>query len=216
MNPALAGVALAVLLGAVVAVSARTARTAMLGLVLAMVGACFLAEPLPDSLGLAIRLVGTVLAGYLLWIAGRDRDARTGGSRLGWPAEILIAAAAAVVGFGSHGLGAPANGPALAQACGFAIAALAVAPLLNGRDILRIGLGAILLTIGAILVRAGLGGTPGNLEQVVTAGFVAVVGAVVAALAVAARTDGVPGFDLAPGPGDRIRRPPDAHPIEPR
>ena len=216
MNPALVGVALAVLLGAVVAASARTARTAILGMVLAMVAACFLADPLPDSLGLAIRLVGTLLAGYLLWIAGRDQDARTAGSRLGWPAEILVAAAAAVVGYGSHGLGAPANGPALAQACGFGVAALAVAPLFNGRDVLRIGLGAILLTTGAILVRTSLGGTPGNLEQLVTAGLVAVVGAVVAALAIAARTDGVAGFDLAPGPGERARRPPDAHPIEPR
>jgi hypothetical protein len=216
VNPALVGVVLAVLLGAVIAASARTARTAILGLILAMVGACFLADPLPDSLALAVRLVGTILASYLLWIAGRDQDARTGGSRLGWPAEILIVASAAVVGFGSHGLGAPANGPALAQACGFGVAALAVAPLFNGRDVLRIGLGAILLTTGAILVRAGLGGTADNLEQVVTAGLVAVVGAVVGALAVAARTDGGAGFDLSAGPGERVRRPPDAHPIEPR
>lgn len=216
MNPALAGVALAVLLGAVVGASARTTRTAVLGLILAMVGASFLAEPLPDSLGLAARLVGTLLAGYLLWIAGRDPDARTGGSRLGWPAELLVATAAAVVGYGSHGLGAPANGPALAQAAGFALAALAVAPIVNGRDVIRIGLGAIMLITGGILVRTGLGGTPGNLEQLMTAGLVAVVGGVVAAMAVAARTDGIASFDLAAGPVERIRRPPDAHPIEPR
>ncbi len=216
MNPALAGVALAVLLGAVVAASARTTRTAVLGLILAMTGASFLADPLPDSLGLAARLVGTVLAGYLLWIAGRDPDARTGGSRLGWPAELLVATAAAVVGYGSHGLGAPATGPALAQAAGFALAALAVAPLFNGRDVVRLGLGAILLMTGGILVRASLGGTPGNLEQLATAGAVAIVGAVVAALAMAARTDGPAGFDLAAGPGERVRRPPDAHPLEPR
>jgi hypothetical protein len=216
VNPALAGVALAVLLGAVVAVSARTSRTALLGLVVAMLGAAFLADPLPQSLGLAVRLVGAVLAGYLLWIAGRDPGTRTGGSRLGWPAELLIAAAAAVVGFGSHGLGAPAGGPALAQAAGFALAALSVAPLFNGRDVLRIGLGAVLLTTGAILVRVGLGGTPGNLEEVATAGLVAVVGGVVAAIAVAAATDGPAGFDLAPGAGERVRRPPDAHPIDPR
>lgn len=216
MNPALAGVALAVLLGAVVAASARTTRTAVLGLILAIVGASFLAEPLPDSVGLASRLVGTLLAGYLLWIAGRDPDARTGGSRLGWPAELLVAVAAAVVGYGSHGLGAPANGPALAQAVGFGLAGLAVAPIVNGRDVLRMGLGAIMLITGGILVRTGLGGTPGNLEQLVTAGLVAVVGGVVAAMAVAARTDGLASFDLAPGPGERIRRPTDAHPIEPR
>src|SRR6185503_20313774 len=118
VNPALAGVALAVVLGAVVAVSARNARTAVLGLVLSLIGGAFLADPLPDSTGLAARLIGTVLGGYLLWIAARGVDARTGGSRLGWPVELLIAAAAAVVGYGSHGLGAPALGPALAQAAG--------------------------------------------------------------------------------------------------
>ena len=216
MNPALAGVALAVLLGAVVAASARTSRTAILGLVVAMLGASFLADPLPESLGMAVRVVGAVLAGYLLWIAGRDPGTRTGGSRLGWPAELLIAAAGAVVGYGSHGLGAPAGGPALAQAAGFALAALAIAPLFNGRDVLRIGMGAILLTLGGILVRVGLGGTPGNLEQVATAGLVAVVGGVVAAIAVAARSDGVAGFDLAPDADERVRRPSDAHPLDPR
>lgn len=216
MNPALAGVALAVVLGAVVAASARTTRTAVLGLILAMVGATFMADPLPDSLGLAARLVGTILAGYLLWIAGRDTAARTGGSRLGWPTELLVAGAAAVVGYGSHGLGAPATGPAIAQAAGFALAALAVAPMVNGRDVLRIGVGLCLLTSGAILVRTALGGTPDAFEQVITAGLIAILGGVVAAMAIAARTDGVAGFDLEVGPAERARRPPDAHPLEPR
>ena len=216
MNPALAGVALAVVLGAVVAVSARTARTAVLGLILAMVGGAFVADPLPDSLGLAARVVGTVLAGYLLWIAGRDTTARTGGSRLGWPAELLVAGAAAVVGFGRHGLGAPATGPATAQAAGFAIAALAVAPMVNGRDVLRIGIALALLANGGILVRAALGGTPDAFEQLVTAGLIAILGGVVAAMAVSARTDDVGGFELVVGSTDRARRPPDAHPIEPR
>jgi hypothetical protein len=216
VNPALAGVALAVVLGAVVAVSARTARTAVLGLILAMVGGAFVADPLPDSLGLAARVVGTVLAGYLLWIAGRDTTARTGGSRLGWPAELLVAGAAAVVGLGSHGLGAPATGPAIAQAAGFALAALAVAPMVNGRDVLRIGIALALLANGGILVRAALGGTPDAFEQLITAGLVAILGGVVAAMAVSARTDGVAGFELVVGSADRARRPPDAHPVEPR
>ena len=216
MNPALAGVALAVVLGAVVATSARNARTAVLGLILAMVGAAFVTDPPPDTLGLAARLVGAVLAGYLLWIAGRDTGARTGGSRVGWPAELLLAGAAAVVGYGSHGLGAPATGPVLAGAAGFALAALAVAPVVNGRDVLRIGVGLSLLVTGAILVRTGLGGTPAPLEQVAIAGLVAVLGGVTAAVAVAARTDGVAGYDLSVLPGERVRRRPDAHPGEPR
>ncbi len=216
MNPALAGVALAVVLGAVVAASARNARTAVLGLVLAMVGGSFLADPLPGSLGLAARLVGSVLGGYLLWIAARGTDARTGGSRLGWPADLLVAAAAAVAGYGSHGLGAPAGGPALAQAAGFALAALAVAPLVNGGDILRVGIGLNLLVGGTILVRTALGGTPDPLEQLAIAGLVAILGGVAAMTAATARADGIGGFDLGPGAGERARRPPDAHPLEPR
>jgi hypothetical protein len=216
VNPALAGVALAVVLGAVIAASARNARTAVLGLVLAMVGGSFIADPLPGSLGLAARLVGSILAGYLLWIAARGVDARTGGSRLGWPAELLVAAAAAVVGFGSHGLGAPAGGPAIAQAAGFALAALAVAPLLNGSDVLRFGVGLNLLTGSAILVRTALGGTPDALEQLTVAGLVAMLGGVTAVAAAAARADGIGGFELGPATGERGRRLPDAHPVEPR
>jgi hypothetical protein len=216
VNPGLAGVALAVVLGAVVAVSARNARTAVLGVVLAMVGGSFLADPLPDSIGLAARLVGSVLGGYLLWIAARGSDARTGGSRLGWPAELLAAGAGAIVGYGSLGLGAPAGGPELAQAAGIACAAVAVAPILNGRDILRVGLGLNLLVCATILVRTALGGTPGDLEQLVLGGLIAVLGGVVAMVALAARADGTDGFDLGTVAGERARRSPDAHPVEPR
>lgn len=216
MNPALAGVALAVVLGAVVAGTARKARAAILGLIVALVGGSFVADPLPDSLGLAARLVGAVLGGYLLWIAGRGSDARTSGSRVGWPAELLIAAAAGVVGYGSHGLGAPAAGPALAQAAGFALAGLAIAPIANGRDILRVGLGLNLLAGGAVLVRTALGGTPDTLEQLVIAALVAVLGGAVAVVAAAARAEGVTGFELAHPAGERTRRPTDARPVEPR
>ena len=109
MNPALAGVALAVVVGALVAGSARNARTAILGLVVTMVGASALADPLPASLGLAARLVAAILAGYLLWVATRGTGLRTGGSLVGWPTDAFLAAAAAIVGYGSHGLGAPAD-----------------------------------------------------------------------------------------------------------
>lgn len=218
MNPALAGVALAVVLGAVVAGSARNARTAVLGLIVVLVGASFVADPLPDTLGLAGRLVGAVLGGYLMWIVGRGTDTRTaprtGGSRLGWPAELLIAAAAATVGYGSHGLGAPATGPAIAQGVGFALAALAIAPAINGRDIVRVGVGLNLLICGATLVRTALGGTPDPLEQLMIAGLLAALGGVVAALAIAARGEDLTGFDLELSASERSRRQPDAHPIE--
>ena len=93
MNPALAGVALAVVVGAVVAGSARDARTAIFGLVVAMLGvARSWPIRLPAPLGLAARLVGAVLAGYLLWIAARGHGVRTGGSLVGWPTDAFLAA----------------------------------------------------------------------------------------------------------------------------
>jgi hypothetical protein len=213
VNPALAGVALTVVVGAVVAGSARNARTAVLGLMVALLFSPFLADPTAQPLGLAARLVGATLSGYLLWIAARGNGVWTGGSLLGWPAELLVAIAAAVVGYGSQGLGAPAAGPAVAQAAGFALAALAVAPIVNGRDIIRVGLGLLLLITGALLIRSALGGTPQALEEVVTAGLIATLGGAVAVLAVSARAEGAD-FELAEEPGGRVRRPPDAHPIE--
>ena len=214
MNPALAGVALAVVLGAVFAGSARSARAAILGLIVTMVGAPLLADPVAQPLGLAARLVGAILAGYLLWVAGRGPDARTGGSHVGWPTDAFVAAAAAVVGYGSHGLGAPATGPALAQATGFALAALAVVPVVMGRDVMRIGIGLSLLLGGALLVRTGLGGTPDALEEVLTAGLIATLGGAVAIMAVAARNDGTAGYDLVSSSGRRSRRALDARPSE--
>jgi hypothetical protein len=216
VNPALAGVALAVVVGAVVAGSARNARAAILGLVASLVFSPLLADPTAQPLGLAARLIGSILAGYLLWIAARGSGVRTGGSRLGWPADVLVAAAAAVVGYGSHGLGAPADGPPLAQAAGFALAALSIAPIANGRDIVRVGTGLLLLVSGAILVRTALGGTPEALEQVVIAGLTVTLGGAVAVLAVSARADGSD-FELAVDRTRRARRRlADAHPVDPR
>lgn len=216
MNPALVGVALAVVVGAVVAGSARNARTAIFGLIITMVGAPFIVDPLAAPLGLAARLVGAVLAGYLLWVATRGYRVRTAGSLVGWPTDAFLALAAAVVGYGSHGLGAPASGPPVAAAAGFALAALAVLPVVTGRDILRIGIGLCLLLGGTLLVRTSLGGTPNELEAVLTAGLVAALGGACAVLAIAAREDGVDGFALTSSSAPRSSHLPDAHPIDPR
>jgi hypothetical protein len=215
VNPALLGVALAVVVGAVVAGSARNARTAIFGLVITMVGVPLLADPIAAPLALAARLVAAVLAGYLLWIAARGHNIRTGGSLVGWPTDAFLAIAAATVGYGSHGLGAPAAGPPLAAAAGFALAALAVLPVVTGRDILRIGLGLGLLLGGALLVRTSLGGTPDSLEQLMTAGLVATLGGAVAILAIAARSDGGAGFEMTAATPRRSSHEADAHPIEP-
>src|SRR6478735_3649857 len=138
VNPALAGVALVVIVGAVVAGSAKNGRTAILGLVVT-----------------------------------------------------------------------------LAAAAGFALAALSILPVLNGRDILRIGLGLLLLLTGALLVRTSLGGTPAELEDILTAGLVATLGGAVAILAIASRSDGRPGFELSATTPHRSSHGADAHPIEP-
>ncbi len=236
MNPALAGVALAITVGAIVAVSVRDARTAVLGLAVVLVGAPIVADPMADTTALAARVVASVLAVYLLWIAVRDGEWGTGGSHLGWAAEAAVAAAAAIVGYGTQGLGAPGLGPPSAQAAGFALAALAVAPLVTGRDLVRIGLGLLLLTHGALLVRVALGGTPSPLEELIAAGLVVGVGGAVAILAKAAGQDGTDGFELEPEgrpgvprflprrlpprstgrPGDGARRAPYAHPLDRR
>lgn len=226
MNPALAGVALAVVVGAVVATSARNARAAVLGLVLALIGAALVADPLPDSLGLLARLIGSVLCGYLLWVATRGADAITGGSRLGWPAEGLIAVSAALAGYASHAPAGPAggggsllgaaDGPALAQAAGFAVAALAAGPIVNGRDVVRVGIGLVLLIVGAVLVRSAVGGNPGMLEQLVIAGLVAIVGGTCATLAASARGGGTMGFELATAGDEHAGHPLDARPRLPR
>jgi hypothetical protein len=215
VNPALAGVALAVVVGAVVAGSARNARTAIFGLVITLIGAPILADPTAAPLALAARLVGAILAGYLLWIAARGHHVRTAGSLVGWPTDAFLAAAAAVVGYGSHGLGAAAAGPAIAAAAGFALAALSVLPVLTGRDILRVGMGLCLLLGGALLVRTSLGGTPDQLEQLLTAGLVATLGGAVAILAAAARADGPDGFAMSPTMPRRSSHGPDVHPAPP-
>jgi hypothetical protein len=215
VNPALAGVALAVVVGAVVAGSARSARAAILGLVVAMAFGPLLADPIGQPLGLAARLVGAILAGYLLWVAARGPGVRTGGSLVGWPADLLVAMAAAVVGYGSEGLGAPPVGPPLAQAAGFALAALSMTAIANGRDIVKVGIGLLLLTNGAFLVRTALGGTPEPLEQVVFAGLVAGLGGAIAVLAASARADRTD-FELVPERRERRRRLAEAHPLDPR
>jgi hypothetical protein len=220
VNPILAGIAFVIVAGAVAAMGARDARVAILGLAIVLIGSPVVAEPVPAPLGLATRFVGAILGAYLLWVVARERPrsgvpgASTEGSRIGWPAEVLVAAAAAVVGFAAHGLGAPAMGPALASAAGFAIAATAITATLTGRDVLRVGLGSLLLIDGALLVRTALGGTPDDLEQLITSATLVVLAGTLATLAGSARADGTGGFAFSLEGPRRRRRPADAHPID--
>jgi hypothetical protein len=202
VNPALAGVALAVVAGAVVAVSAHNARTVILGLTVALVLSPTESDPIPDPIGLAARLVGGVLAAYLLWVATRGDRSGSTGSLVGWPTEVFLAAAAAAVGYGIHGVYAPAGGPASATAAGFALGALALVPVLTGRDILRIGVGLCLLLTGALMISASLYGPADPFEQILTGGLVATLGGAIAILVVAARSGELsePAGPARPGP----------------
>ena len=203
MNPALFAAALVVAAGAVVCVSARDARFALGGLAATMIAAPFLADPLPGALPLAARVVAAMLAVYLPWILVREPGSITRGSLLGWPVEALVAAAAFVIGFGTAGLGAPALGPEEAQAAGFAMVALAVGPLVFGRDVFRSGAGAVLLLGGAMLVRSSLAGTPGPLEELVTSAlFVGLGGAVAFLISMAAQAGVAGGEVLVPSTTD--------------
>jgi hypothetical protein len=195
VNPLLLAAAIVVVAGGVIAVSSRESRPAILGLTLAAVAAPLVADPLPATLPLAARLVGAILGGFLLWVAVRGQPA-TRGSRLGWPVETLLAAAAAVAGFGAIGIVAPGPAAAVlvgaeraviapreALAAGFAAAALAIGPIFAGRDVLRLGTGLVLAVLAAQLVRVGLAGSPSGLEQIVTAGLTVVVAGTAATLA---------------------------------
>jgi hypothetical protein len=187
VNLALAGLACVVVAGAVVAVSARETRAALLGLLVALLGASLVADPLPGPLPIAARLASAFLACRIIAVAIRNLDEPTSGSRLGWPVDVLAAAAAAIIGFGTHGLGAPGLGPAEAQAAGFALGVLAASPIVSSRDVFRLGMGAILLVVGGLLVREGIGGTPSELEQLVTSGLVVGLGGAIGVLILGAR-----------------------------
>ena len=175
MNPILAGIAIAVVAGTVVAVAARDARVTILGLAVVLIGTPVLADPIPDPLGLATRFVGAILAAYLLWVVARDQPraglppastaghASAGLRTCSWPPS------AAVVGFAAHGLGAPALGSADRQRGRVRGGGARDRPtVLTGRDVLRVGLGSLLL-VDAGTARAGRPrGTPDDLEQLIT------------------------------------------------
>jgi hypothetical protein len=213
VSPFQFGAALAVLGGAVVAVSARDARWILAGLVAAVGLAAVLADPLPAPLALAIRLLAAVLGAELILVAVRGSATRLPGvpaASLGPVAPALAGAAAFVIGYTASGVGSPADGPALATATGLGLALIAAGPLVLGRDLLRLGSGLVLLATGAEVVRAGLAGTPGPFEQAVVAGLtVALMGTLAALIAVALRS----GHDLSVGGGLFRETRFEAHPL---
>lgn len=213
MIPILAGVALAVTAGAVIAASAREARAALIGVAIILGLGPFLADPLPGPALLGVRVVTGILVAYVLWAVSGPTEARGLGSRIGWPAEATLALAAVAAGVAlsaglaalEPGLEAPVGGqadvltaPALTLGTGLALIAVGLAPGFLGRVPLRTTVGLLLVTQGMALARTGVGGPPGDLEQLGVNGLLLAVG-VAGALVVAAEGRTAPGG----GPSDR-------------
>jgi hypothetical protein len=196
VNPLLGLAAIAVAAGAVVCVAARDGRIALAGLASVLLVSPFIADPLPPPLAILVRVVAALLAVYLAWIAVRTPGSVTRGSLLGWPVEALIAAAAWLIGLGTAGLGAPPLGPPEAQAAGFALVTLSVGPIVYGRDVYRLGAGAVLLVSGVLLIRAALAGTPSQLEELVSAALFIGLGGVVGFLVAEAEEAGASGGEV--------------------
>jgi len=207
----LASIALFVVASALVAIGARDARLALSGVVMSMSAASALADPWPSLPAIAARIVAVLLGGYLCLVVLRITRLETRGSLIGLPAQALAAGAAFVVGFGASGLGAEPLGPAEAQAAGFALIAVAVAPVVRATDVFRLGVALAISVTGALLVRVGLAGTPGQLEQLMTAGLsVALLGSVAILCANAVAASGTLRLSDAPVSERRF----EAHPSE--
>jgi hypothetical protein len=203
MSPALAGVALAVTAGAVIAASSREARAALIGLVLVLGLGPFLTEPLPAPAVLGARVVTGILVVYLLRSAAPDMEGQPA-SRIGWPADSMIALAAMLAGVAiaatleSLQPSGPGRGDAtdpfaaltpaaLALGAGLASLVVGLAPAFFGRHALRAGIGLLLVVQGIVLARTGLAGPPGELEQLGIDALVLTVGGACGLLAMLER-----------------------------
>ncbi len=206
MTPVLVALGVVVAAGAVVGVSAREPRFAVLGVLVVLLASAYVADPLPGTIALGARLVGAVLGGYLLWIALRRAAAPTAGSRMGWPGGAAIAVAAFAAGWlaGDAVAGAfaavPGEGPTtgvtaaslvagspVARAglgAAFALIALAAGPVIVGRDVLRLGLGLLLFVAATELLRSAL---VGRADDVVELAFALLTALACAGVAVIAR-----------------------------
>ena len=190
MSPFQFGAGLVTLAGAILALSARDTRLVLGGLVVSLGLAPLIADPIPSPVAIAARFLAAVLGAELLVVVLRGQAGRTRGASLGPLSTALAAAAACVVGYATSGVGSPALGAPVATAVGFGLATIALGPLLLGRDVLRIGLGIALLVTAAQLIRTGLAGTPGPLEQVVSAGLTVALLGTTAAIAASALASG--------------------------
>jgi hypothetical protein len=170
--------AIVAIAGAVAAILATDSRLTTAGTAAALVAAPFVADPLPQPLGLGVRLVGAGLAAYLLWTSMRQAAPLLGPLPLAGRGEAAFVLAAAAIGFLADAVTSEALGPTAALAAGGALLVAGLDLLAFGEDGLRLGSGALLALTGASLVLAELGGTPGaGLEAGLAVATAAVAGA---------------------------------------
>ncbi len=239
MTPVLILVSGLLVMGGVAAVAAATPRLAVLGLLLALTGAAYVVEPVPGPLALGVRLVGTTLGTYLVWIALRRAPGGLPAASVGWTGSAVIAIAAFVAGFLAAGtLGTalaggspegPGTGgvasaliagslvPRAALGASLALTALAVPQVVLARDTLRLGVGLLLLLAATGLASNALFGLPDAVEDLALALLTAGAGAGTAALVAASVRRGgelVIRDSLRPDAPIRHRAADDAHRTE--
>jgi hypothetical protein len=188
VNPALTAVAVAVGAGAIVAVSSRDPRAALIGLATVLVAAAFLVEPLPSPAVLGVRIVGGLLCVAIVRLAAGPEATDPASSPLGWPADAFFAVAAAVGGGGvaiglavAAGVGSATGGEALAAAAASpailitataaAVFAVGATPAVIGGRGIRRTIGVVLVSVAVVLLRTGFAGPPTDFEQVAITGL---------------------------------------------
>jgi len=195
MSPGPVALAIAIVAAGVIATASRDARLAIVAATVVGVGSPVLTTTLPEPLPLAVRLLASILAGFLVWAAVRGQPT-TSGSPIGWPSDALIAGGAGVAAAsGISAVSAGLAGLPEAAAAGVALLAVVAAPLLLGRETLRLAIAAVLAVNGAWLLRTGIAGPPAPIDELAIAGLVATLGGIGAALIVRAR-DGSGGLEL--------------------
>ena len=204
MTPVLIVLALVASAGAVVACGAREPRFVALGMLVALLAAAYVSDPLPGAIALAARLTGAVLGGYLVWVSLRGVPLPASGSHLGWAGAAAIAIVAFVAGwFGAVAIGdalrsVSGEGPTIGAAApglvagssvsrasmgaAFALATLSAGSMLLARDVLRLGVGLVLMVGATERLLAALGGTPEDLAVLAFGLLIAAGGATVGSL----------------------------------
>lgn len=189
----LAGAAASVA-GAIAALAARDARTALGGLATLLAAGSLLDDPLPAPSTVLVRVVGAALAIRLLAIALRASEDTTVGRRVGLPDPRLLALAAAAgglagvaaqLGWIEAGATLPEQAP-LVLGTGLALIAVGLTPLLVARDTLQVAIGSLIVLTGAIAGRAAATPAATGLDGLITTGAIVATAAAVAGVLVAA------------------------------